>query len=148
MQATAPHLNFKGNCREAFEFYADTLGGRIAFSMTYGEAPGAERTPHESRDKIIHARLDLGSQFLLGCDALGDYYHKPQGFSVMAAVEEPADAEQIFRKLAEGGTVTMPFGETFWARGFGMCTDRFGTPWMVNCARPPEALAASARQSA
>lgn len=148
MQATAPHLNFKGNCLEAFKFYADTLGGRIVFSMTFAEAPGAERVPPEARDKIIHARVDLGSQFLLGCDAFGEHYQKPQGFSLMAEVDKPAEAEEVFRKLAAGGTVTMPFGETFWAHGFGMCTDRFGTPWMVNCAKPPQATAAAARRSA
>ena len=29
------------------------------------------------------------------------------------------------------GTVQMPVTETFFNPGFGMCTDRFGTPWMV-----------------
>jgi PhnB protein len=28
--------------------------------------------------------------------------------------------------------VTMPMNKTFWAEGFGMLVDRFGTPWMVN----------------
>ena len=42
----------------------------------------------------------------------------------------------------------MPFGETFWARGFGMCTDRFGIPWMVNCEKPMAEAAAPARKSA
>ena len=44
-----------------------------------------------------------------------------------------AECERIFNSLAEGGTVTMPFGKTFWSAGFGMCVDRFGIPWMVNC---------------
>jgi PhnB protein len=133
---TAPHLHFKGNCSEAFRFYAETFGGQIVFAMTYGEAPGAEQTPPETRDRIIHARLDLGGQFLLGCDALGEHYQSPQGFNVMAAVDAPADAERIFNTLAAGGSVTMPCQETFWAHRFGMCTDRFGIPWMVNCAKP------------
>jgi len=38
----------------------------------------------------------------------------------------------MFDALAKGGQVTMPFQKTFWAEGFGMLTDRFGTPWMVN----------------
>jgi PhnB protein len=38
---------------------------------------------------------------------------------------------------AEGGTVHMPLGETFWADAFGMCTDRFGTPWGVNGGSKP-----------
>jgi PhnB protein len=145
---TAPHVHFKGNCREAFDFYADTLGGKIVFAMTYGEAPGCEDAPAEVRRQIIHARIDFGGQYLLGCDAPADRYQVPQGFAVMAAVEKPADAERIFQALAANGTVTMPFQETFWAHGFGMCTDRFGTPWMVNCEKPLETVAGAARKSA
>lgn len=141
---TATHLNFKDNCSEAFDFYAETLGGKIVFKLTYGASPAAEHTAPESHDKIIHARLDVGGQMLLGCDALSDHYQQPQGFNVMAAVDDPGEAERIFATLARGGTVTMPFQETFWARGFGMVTDRFGTPWMVNCAKPLEAQAAAA----
>ena len=42
-----------------------------------------------------------------------------------------AEARRTFDALAEGGKVTMPFEKTFWAEGFGMLVDRFGTPWMV-----------------
>src|SRR5207244_9411387 len=98
---TAPHVNFKGNCREAFSFYAETFGGRIVFAMTYGEAPGSENAPAEVRRQIIHARVDFDGQYLLGCDAPADRYQAPQGFAVMAAVEKPADAERIFKALAE-----------------------------------------------
>src|SRR2546429_6546785 len=76
---TAPHVNFKGNCREAFNFYAETFGGRIVFAMTYGEAPGSENAPAEVRRQIIHARVDFGGQYLLGCDAPADRYQAPQG---------------------------------------------------------------------
>jgi PhnB protein len=31
----------------------------------------------------------------------------------------------------------MPIQETFWAQRFGMLTDRFGTPWMINCEKKP-----------
>jgi PhnB protein len=148
MPSTLTHLHFKGDCREAFGFYAATFGGRIVFSMTYGEAPGAEQAPPEVRDQIIHARLDLGADALLGCDVTPDRYEKPQGFNLMASAESPGDAERLFRTLAEGGSVTMPVQETFWAHRFGMCTDRFGTPWMVNCAKPAEETAAAARKSA
>ncbi len=137
---TGTHLHFRGNCSEAFRFYAATFGGRIASAMTYGESPAAAQTPPAMRAQIIHARLELGAQFLLGCDTPPDRYQPPQGFNVMAAVEEPHEAERIFGALAAGGTVTMPFQETFWARRFGMCTDRFGIPWMVNCAKPADAL--------
>ena len=148
MPTTLTHLHFQGNCSEAFKFYATTFGGRIVFSMTYGEAPGAAQGSPAARDQIIHARVDLGDDALLGCDVPPDRYEKPQGFNVMASAEDAAHAERLFRVLSEGGTVCMPMQETFWAYRFGMCTDRFGTPWMVNCAKPDEALAAAAQKSA
>jgi PhnB protein len=136
MQAS-PHLHFKGNCREAFNFYAATLRGRIAFAMTYGESPAASQTPPEVRDQIIHARLEFGDQALMGCDAPRERFQPAQGFNVLLTVQEPAEAERVFVALAREGSISMPFAQTFWAYRFGMCTDRFGIPWMVNCERAP-----------
>jgi PhnB protein len=51
-------------------------------------------------------------------------------------MKEPAEAERIFNALAKGGSIMMPLGETFWAVKFGALTDRFGTPWMINCEKP------------
>ena len=130
---TSPHLHFKGNCGEAFKFYADTFGGKIAFSLTYGESPAAEQTPKDLRNQIIHARLDFGGQYVMGCDVPPERFHPPQGFNVIAAIDKPDDAERVFKALSADGDVSMPIQETFWAHRFGMCTDRFGIPWMVNC---------------
>jgi PhnB protein len=139
---TNPHLHFQGNCIEAFRFYADTFGGRIEMAMTYGESPAASQTPEDFRDKIIHARVSLNGPMLMGCDAPAERYQKPQGFNVLALVADAADAERIFASLSQQGQVTMPIQQTFWSQRFGMCTDRFGIPWMVNCEQPPEAPAA------
>jgi PhnB protein len=137
---TLPHLHFNGNCAEAFAFYAHTLGGTVAFQMKYGEAPPGSPVPPESREQIMHARVEFGPQGLTGCDVPHGQYQRPQGFNVIAEVNEPADAERIFAALATDGKVTMPCTETFWARRFGICTDRFGTPWMVNCVKPVDSV--------
>ena len=63
-------------------------------------------------------------------------YQKPQGFSVTLEIKDSAEAERIFQALAEHGEVKMPIQEKFWAQKFGMLTDRFGIPWMVNCSKP------------
>jgi len=136
---TMPHLHFPGTCREAFDFYARTLRGKITFAMTYGESPAAADSPPEVKNQIIHARLEYDSGVLLGCDAPRERFEKPQGFNVMAHFDSPADAERVFGALAERGSIQMPFGQTFWAYRFGMCTDRFGIPWMVNCEKGPGA---------
>jgi PhnB protein len=81
----------------------------------------------------MHARLEIGAQHLMGSDAPGEHYKPSQGIQVAVSVAEPAEAERIFKALAEGGSTYMPMQETFWALRFGMCSDRFGVPWIVNC---------------
>lgn len=69
----------------------------------------------------------------MASDAPPEHYQKPQGMSVTLNLGDLAEAQCIFHALAGNGAVQMPFGKTFWAAGFGMLVDRFGTPWMVNC---------------
>jgi PhnB protein len=128
-----PYLFFNGQCEEAFKFYAQVLGGKIDGMLTHAGTPAEQQVPAEWRDKIMHARLIVGDQVLMASDAPPDHYEKPNGFSVSIQIKDKAEAERIFNELAEGGKIQMPFGQTFWAAGFGMCADRFGIPWMVNC---------------
>ena len=129
-----PYLNFNGQCAEAFGFYERLLGGKIEAMMTFGESPMAGEMPPESHSRIMHARLVVDGQVLMGSDAPPEMYAKPQGLHVSLNAETPADGQRIFQALADNGTVIMPFEKTFWAAGgFGMLVDRFGTPWMVNC---------------
>jgi PhnB protein len=128
-----PYLLFNGDCAEAFKFYEQTLGGKIEAIMNFAGSPAAEHAPPEWGDKVLHASMAIGDQRVMGSDAPPGRYQRPQGLSVSISLNDRAKAEQIFNALAENGTTTMPFEKTFWASGFGMCTDRFGIPWMVNC---------------
>jgi PhnB protein len=128
-----PYLTFDGNCEEAFRTYEKILGGKIIAMMAHEGTPAEGHVPAEWRKKILHARLVFGDNVLMASDAPPSRFAKMQGFSVTLVVKEPAEAECLFNALAEGATITMPLGETFWAAKFGMLTDRFGTPWMINC---------------
>jgi len=127
------YLMFQGQCDEAFQLYAKCLGGKIAMKMTYGESPAAKQTAPDWQNKIIHERLVVGDQVLMGSDAPPDRFDKPQGFSVSIGVDTPAEAERIYKALSENGEIVMAIQETFWAQRFAMFVDRFGTPWMINC---------------
>jgi PhnB protein len=131
-----PYLFFDGRCEAAFKFYAELLGGKIEAMLPHAGTPAEGHVPPEWGQKIIHARLKVGDMVLMGSDAPPDHFDQPKGFSVNVGVTEPAEAERIFAGLAENGTVRMPLQQTFWATRFGMCVDRFGTPWMVNCEQP------------
>lgn len=128
-----PYLFFNGNCEDALNYYQEVLGARIEAKMPYGDGPADMPIPAEFKTRIMHAQITIDGEVLMASDALPGNFHQPQGFAVSLQVEDPAAAERRFKALAEGGTVRMPFGKTFFSNGFGMCVDKFGIPWMVNC---------------
>lgn len=132
----SPYLNFDGRCAEALKFYEKNLGGKTLMKMTWGESPMGEKIAPNWKDKIIHATFALDGQEIGTADSPPEYYQKPQGLSITLNIDQPAEADRVFKALAENGETTMPIQETFWARRFGMCVDQFGIPWMVNCGKP------------
>ena len=127
------YLTFNGQCEAALKFYEQCLGGKIVAMVTHVGTPAEEQVPAEWRNKILHARLIVGDEVLMGSDAPPDRYEESKGFSVTVGIDDPTDAERIFDALAKNGTVKMPIQKTFWAVRFGMLVDQFGIPWMVNC---------------
>jgi len=129
-------LSFAGNCREAFEFYADVLGGEITAMMRYGDAPPEMPMPPEMEDWLMHCWLQVGDQAIMGSDMHSDWATKinepKNGFDVTYHTESGEEAQRVFDRLSEGGKVGMALAETFWSPGFGSLTDRFGIPWMIN----------------
>jgi PhnB protein len=132
----ANYLHFNGQCEEAFQLYAKVLGGKIAALFTHGGTPVASQVPAEWHSKVMHAHLAFGDQAILGTDVPPSMYQKPTGFSVSVSVKDPAEAERIFTALSDGATITMAIQQTFWSPRFGMLTDRFGIPWMINTDQP------------
>jgi PhnB protein len=135
MQIT-PYLNFNGNCKEAFEFYERALKGKIQLMMPHAGSPAESHTPPEWRDKILHASLTIGNATLMASDIPPKDYKQPEGIAVSLNLTDIPEAERIFRELSEGARITLPLQPTFWAVRFGMLTDRYGIPWMINCDQP------------
>ncbi|MFS8063746.1 MAG: VOC family protein [Luteimonas sp.] len=133
-----PYLNFDGQCKEAFDFYAKVLGGKITGQMRYRDSPMCDQMPADARDRIMHSQLAIGDAVLMGADGPPPPPHAPQavGTTINIMLDTPVDAERIFAALAEGGDIKMPMAETFWAQRWGMLVDRYGKPWMVNCMKP------------
>jgi len=127
------YLMFDGSCEAAFKFYEKVLGGKIVAMATYAEMPGSAEMFKDSEKRIMHARLQLGDQFLMASDCPPGRFQPAKGFHVNIGVIDPAEADRLFAALSANGTVEMPIQETFWAKRFGMLVDQFGTPWMVNC---------------
>jgi PhnB protein len=140
MKSINPILTFSGNAEQAFAFYRSVFGGEFTSLMRWREAPFADRVAAADREKIMHVALPLtAGSVLMGGDASASAGHPPQpGGNVTICIEPDSEAEagRLFAALAEGGMTTMPLQKAFWGALNGMCTDRFGTQWMVNYTLP------------
>ena len=134
MPQVIAYLGFDGTCAEAMRFYEQTLGGKLEVLLRSADTPMAAQMPPEWGDRIMHARLALpGGGVLYAGDAPTNVpFEGIKGISITLNYDTTAEAETAFAALAEGGQVTMPMQEAFWAKRWGMLVDRFGTPWIVN----------------
>jgi PhnB protein len=124
------HLNFGGNCEEAFRFYEKHLGGKITMMMTASELPPDVKPPGPP-DAIIHARMDVAGVELIGNDVPSDRFQPVRSSYLYLEVDSAADADRIYAVLKEGGEVGAPINETFFATRFAQLRDRFGTLWTL-----------------
>lgn len=129
-------LSFKGQCREALEFYAKVLGGKVTAAIPYSDAPPEMPVDARYKDWLMHGWLEVDDQAIMASDVppeFAPHIDKPKnGFDVGYHTDDAARAKAVFDGLAEGGKVVMPFAKTFWSPGYGNMIDRFGIPWMVN----------------
>jgi len=133
-----PYLFFGGNCREAFTRYQEIFGGELVL-LTMKDVPSDEPVPADQADLIMHAALMVDGHLLMASDdPTSDSFGPVQGMQVNYTVPDVDEAKRVFEALADGGKVTLPIAEAFWSSMFGMCVDRFGTPWMVNAEAPAE----------
>jgi PhnB protein len=124
-----PYLNFSDNTREAMEFYKDVFGGNLTLN-TFGDYG----TQGDEANKIMHAQLETDSGFTLMAADTPEGMARNPGDNITVSLSGD-DAEALrgyWEKLSDGGNVTMPMEKQMWGDEFGMCTDRFGIPWMVD----------------
>lgn len=132
-----PYLFFGGNCRDAFTRYQEIFGGELVL-LPMGETPTDDPLPPEQADLIIHAALTFGDNLLMGSDdPTTDDFGPVQGMMVTYSAGDVDEATRVFDALADDGKITSPLAPTFFSPAFGMCVDRFGTPWMVDTEGAP-----------
>ena len=129
-----PYLGFDSNARQAMEFYREVFGGSLNIN-TFGEfgAPDAAEA-----DKVMHAQLETDNGFtLMASDTPAGMRRNPgDNISISLSGDDGDELRRYWERLSDGGTVTMPLEQQMWGDEFGMCTDRFGVPWMVNITQP------------
>jgi len=129
------HLNFPGNCAQAFHYYEENLGGKILALMKQSDAPGANGKG-EGEDPVLHARLEVGKNVLIGNDVPRDRLQPMRSAYLYLSVDSVEDAERIYAALMEGGEAYMPLQETYFASRFSQLRDQFGTLWTLIQERP------------
>ena len=132
--SVTPYLFFDGRCEEAIEFYKKALGAEVGMMMRFNETPEPHQPgmcPPGSENKIMHASLRIDGASIMASDGRAQGKPKFEGFALSISPKDEADAERVFKALADGGQVQMPLGKTFFAKSFGMVADRFGVGWMI-----------------
>ena len=128
-----PYLEFPGTTAAALAFYAQVFGGEMENIMYFGDLPPEDQIKGTNPKWIANASVRLpGGGLLMANDTA--HHAGFYGMTLMTDWDTPDAAAQAFAALAQGGSVQMPCGPTFWAKAFGVCTDQFGVGWMVNCA--------------
>jgi len=123
------YVNYSGTCEEAFRFYEKHLGGRVTLLSTHAAAPQGTRVPDDWKNKVLHARLELGNASLMGADIPSA--EPMRSAYVTLTLETAEEAERVYALLIDGGQIFMKMEETFFASRFAMLRDRFGTSWML-----------------
>ena len=122
------YLNYRGACEEAFRFYEQHLGGRIISMERHGNSPNPN-LPGDWKDKVLHARIELGGAIVMGADIPNAEPMRSAYLSL--SLDSVSEAERIYALLIDGGQVFMKMTETPFAKRFAMLRDKFGTSWML-----------------
>ncbi|MGH3496256.1 MAG: VOC family protein [Nocardioidaceae bacterium] len=133
-----PYLSFRGNAREAMQFYQSVFGGELTVS-TFADVPGMPGVEASEANKVMHSTLETPDGLtLMGADTPTHMdYSAPAGMSVSLSGDHEATLRGYWDGLADGATVGVPLEKAPWGDTFGMLTDKFGTPWLVNIAGQP-----------
>jgi PhnB protein len=122
------YVNYRGNCEQAFRYYERHLGGRITGIVRHGEQLNPA-LPADWKDKVLHARIEIGSTVLMGADIA---QAEPMRSAYLTlSLDREEDAERTYALLTDGGEVFMKMAQTPFANRFAMLRDRFGTSWML-----------------
>ncbi|UCM86656.1 VOC family protein [Streptomyces marincola] len=133
---TTTHLNFRGNAREALDYYHSVFGGR-AVTVTYKDA-GAVQEESEA-DWVMWGEVVGENGFHVMAYDVPSQLPWSRGenpFFVSVRGESAEEISALWGRLAEGSAVVRPLEPAQWAPLYGMLTDRFGVTWVLDVAAP------------
>lgn len=131
-----PHVNFNGNCEEAFTFYKSVFGGEFTTVARFRDIASKDMPIDESEaNKIMHIALSIGPNALMGNDVpvrMGRVNEEENRSKIVINAESKEEASKLFNGLSAGGVVEVPMDESPWGSYFGMFRDKYGIEWMID----------------
>ncbi|PVE69270.1 VOC family protein [Microbacterium testaceum] len=137
---TTTHLNFRGDARQALEFYQSVFGGHLVVNIyaDFGmpaEIPGSDKVVFglvaaENGFRIMG--YDIPGQTEGGIAAPGSTHRENNTTitdqSLFVSISSPtvAEPQSYWDALTVDATIVEPLAASAWSAGFGMLTDRFG----------------------
>jgi PhnB protein len=125
------HIDFNGQCEEAFSFYAKTLGGKIGTMLRVKDSPVLASSESHG-ERIVHANICIDGVEIAGADVETDRYVSPKGFYILLGVDSEEKVESFFNALQTRGQVVLAPQRTFWSPRYAIVVDRFSVPWKIN----------------
>ena len=134
----APYLGFRGQAREAMNFYQEVFGGELdLLDWMDPDAPASE-----SGEKLVmHGHLSTAAGWaLMGADniEMATEDSDAQRMNVVVYGDDVDTMVEQFEKLSEGASVHMPLEKQMWGDMFGGLKDKFGIDWGFNVELPKE----------
>lgn len=142
---TTTHLNFRGDARQALEFYQSVFGGHAVIN-TYADfgmptdVPGSDRVVFglvaaENGFRIMG--YDIPGQTEGGISGGGSTRREnsvtitDQALFVSIGSDSLDELQGSWDALSIDATIIEPLAASAWSAGFGMLTDRFGVTWSI-----------------
>ncbi len=135
---TTLHLNFRGQAKEALEFYHSVFGGDLVL-VPYGDLQSGQSA--EQADQIVWGQVLAANGFHIMAYDVQDSLPYSAGENPFYVSLRSAETEEVQRygsALAEsdGATVHVPFGPAAFSPFYGKLTDRFGVTWVIDVMVP------------
>jgi PhnB protein len=131
---TVAHLNFRGDARQALEFYQSVFGGHTVI-ITYQDAYNVQKP--EEANQIMWGQVTAENGFqIMAYDVPSSLAWDQGENAVFISVrgDNTEEISQYWAKLAENATIIQPLEPAQWSPLYGMLKDQFGVIWVLDVA--------------
>lgn len=126
-----PNFHFRGNCKEAIEFYKEVFDIQVKCIYENSEAdPKDYITNHEIENLIYHAEVILGNTRLIMSDNTNkEEIINDNSLSLMITFDSAKEVKATYNLLKDKAEIISPLQSTTYSSCFVSLKDKFGMRW-------------------